>query len=77
MGCLAIYLYFKRYMIEYNGSVEEYMKKFYKGILVFTDKRILNMSLEFIDFIDQCLTWDYNVRPKAERLLKHPFLAKE
>ena len=76
MGCLAIYLYFKKYMIGFNGSVPEYLEKFKKGILVFNDKRVLNMSLEFIDFIDQCLTWDFNVRPKAERLLNHPFLAK-
>eukprot|EP00389_Voromonas_pontica_P016550 GDKH01025874.1.p1 GENE.GDKH01025874.1~~GDKH01025874.1.p1 ORF type:complete len:77 (+),score=19.65 GDKH01025874.1:10-240(+) len=32
---------------------------------------------DFLDFLKQCLTVDYKVRPTAAELLKHPFLSKD
>ena len=37
---------------------------------------MLDLSFEFVDFVDYCLTWDDVLRPTSESLLKHPFLTK-
>ncbi|VDK48254.1 unnamed protein product [Anisakis simplex] len=36
----------------------------------------LNYSTEFQDFVSNCLTKDYNRRPKYPELLRHPFVEK-
>ena len=67
-------------MINYDGRTmtkDQYKQIFNEGVVTFNESLVLQMSLEFIDFIDLCLTWDYDKRPTAEKLLTHPFLAKK
>ena len=58
--------------------MNDYLKIFKKGIIIFTNPKIFDLSFEFIDFVDRCLTWDPAQRPTAESLLaNHPFLNKD
>ena len=55
VGVLAIYLYFKRFMIIFDSKTmtkDSYKAEFNKGIVKMSDQSVLNMSLELIDFID-------------------------
>ncbi len=75
MGCLAIYLFTGKYMIEADrapGVLARYLEVFRKGVV--TLPKVSRYSLEFIHFVDLCLTWDESSRPTAYCLLKHPFL---
>ena len=52
-------------MIIYRNDLDEYLYIFKKGKIEFNEQQALDCSLEFIDFVDSCLTWDKNKRPKA------------
>jgi hypothetical protein len=53
LGVMAFQLYFDNFLFPPNR--EQFMKGLKEGILLFDGFKLLDASLEFLDFIDVCL----------------------